>query len=120
MSNTMKLLTRILIILALMTIGAWLVGEQALPEFAAGITGYAVYFLIGILLGSVANPRFTKTKNKAVYVIPILIFAVIGALSMLYGPLHAAAWPFGIGAYLLNFSNLSWSIVGFFLSLSLR
>jgi hypothetical protein len=79
-----------------------------------------IYFLIGVLLGSTANPRFTKAKNKAVYAIPILIFAAIGALSLLYAPLHAAAWPFGIGGYLLNFSNLSWSIVGFFLSLSFR
>ncbi len=120
MSNSMKLLTRILLILALMIIGAWLIGQQALPEFAAGIAVYTVYFLIGIFLGSTANPRFTKAKNKAVLVIPILIFAVIGALPLAYEPLHAAAWPFGIGAYLLNFSNLSWSIVGYFLSLSFR
>ncbi len=120
MSNSMKLLARVLLILALMVIGAWLIGQQALPEFAAGIAVYAVYLLIGIFLGSSANPRFTKAKNKAVYVIPILIFGVIGALSLLYAPLHAAAWPFGIGAYLLNFSNLSWAIVGIFLSLSFR
>lgn len=120
MSNSMKLLIRTLIILALMIIGAWLIGQLALPEFAAGISVYAIYLLIGIFLGSTANPRFTKTKNKWIYVIPILVFAVIGALSMLYSLLHAEAWPFGVGAYLLNFSNLSWTIAGFFLSLAFR
>jgi hypothetical protein len=120
MSNSMKLLTRTLIILVLMIIGAWLIGQLTLPEFASGITVYAVYLLIGIILGSTANPRFTKTKNRWIYVLPILIFAVIGALSLLYALLHVAAWPFGIGAYLLNFSNLSWTVTGFFLSLAFR
>jgi len=120
MSNSMKLLTRTLIILALMIIGSWLNGQLAMPGYTSSIAVYAVYLLIGIILGSMANPRFTKAKNKWVYVLPILIFAVIGALSMLYPLLHAAAWPFGVGAYLLEFSNLSWSIVGFFLSLAFR
>lgn len=120
MSNSMKLLTRTLMILALMIVGSWLNGQLAMPGIASSIAVYAVYLLIGILLGSTANPRFTKAKNKWIYVLPILIFAVIGALMMLYPLLHVAAWPFGIGAYLLEFSNLSWSIVGFFLSLAFR
>lgn len=120
MSNTMKLFTRILIILALMIIGSWLSGQMILPDLAASITIYAVYLLIGIMLGSMANPRFTKTKSKWVYVIPILIFVVIGAMQMLYSPLHVAAWSFGIGEYLLNFSTPAWAIAGFFLSLCFR
>lgn len=120
MSNTLKLLTRVLIILALMVAGSWLSGQMLLPDLAASITFYAVYLLIGIILGSMANPRFTKPKNKWVYVLPILIFAVIGAMQMLYALLHVAAWPFGIGEHLLNFSTLAWTITGFFLSLAFR
>lgn len=103
-----------------MIAGSWLNSQPALPGLASSIAAYAVYLLIGIILGSVANPRFTKSKNKWFYILPVLIFAVIGALPMLYQLLHAAAWPFGIGAYLLGFSNLSWTIVGFFLSLAFR
>ncbi len=120
MSNSMKLLTRTLIILALMVVGSWLNGQLAMPGYTSSIAIYAVYLLIGILLGSMANPRFTKAKNKWIYVIPILIFAIIGALLMLYPLLHVAAWPFGLGTYLLEYSNLSWSIVGFFLSIAFR
>jgi len=120
MSNTLKLLTRVLIILVLMVAGSWLSDQMILPDFAGSITFYAVYLLIGIVLGSMANPRFTKSKNKWVYVLPILIFAVIGALQMLYVPLHVAAWPLGIGEHLMNFSALAWIVAGFFLSLAFR
>jgi hypothetical protein len=120
MSNTLKLFARIIIILALMIAGSWLSGQMFLPDFAASVTVYAVYLLIGIMVGSMANPRFTKPKNKWVYVLPILIFAVIGLMQLLYSPLHVAAWPFGIGAHLVNFSTLAWSIAGFFLSLCFR
>ena len=50
MSNSLKLLTRSIIILALMILGAWLNGQMALPGTAAAITAYAVYLLIGIVL----------------------------------------------------------------------
>lgn len=120
MSNTLKLLIRTLIILALMIIGSWLSAQMVLPEFASGITIYVIYLLIGVTLGSTANPRFTKAKNKWVYVLPVLIFAVIGALPMLYGLLHVVAWPFDMGSYFLNFSTFSWTVVGFFLNLTFR
>jgi len=120
MSNTLKLLTRILIILALMVAGSWLSDQMILPDFAASITFYAINLLIGIVLGSTANPRFTKSKGKWVYVLPILIFAVIGALQLIYAPLHVAAWPFGLGEHLMNYSALAWIITGFFLSLAFR
>lgn len=120
MSNSMKLLTRTLIILVLMVIGSWLQSQQALAGTTAGIAAYAVYLLIGVVLGSVANPRFTKAKNKWIYILPILIFGTVGSLHMLYPLLHVAAWPFGIGNYLAGFSNLAWTIVGFFVSVSLR
>lgn len=120
MSNSFKLLTRTLILLALMIVGSWLSGQLELPGYAANIAIYAVYLLIGITLGGMANPRFTKAKNKWIYVIPVLIFAVIGSLAMLYSLLHVAVWPFGIGNALMEFSSLSWAIVGFFLSLAFR
>lgn len=120
MSNSMKLLTRTLIILVLMIAGSWLNSQQALAGAAFNIVLYTVYLLIGITLGGTANPRFTKAKNKWIYVIPILIFAVIGALSMLYSLLHVAVWPFGIGNALTAFSNLAWTIVGFFLTIAFR
>ena len=120
MSNSMKLLVRVLIILALMIVGSWLNAQGMLAGLAASIAVYAVYLLIGITLGSTANPRFTKPKNKWLYLIPIMIFVMIGALNLLYALLHAGAWPFGIGNYLLNFSALSWTIAGVFISLAFR
>ena len=120
MSNSMKLLTRTLIILVLMIAGAWLNAQGALTGLAASLAVYAVYLLIGITLGSTANPRFTKGKNKWIYIIPILIFVVIGMLNIFYTLLHAGAWPFGIGNYLLNYSALSWTITGVLASIALR
>lgn len=120
MSNSMKLLLRVLAILVLMIAGAWVNAQGMLTGVAASISVYAVYLLIGVTLGSTANPRFTKPKNKWIYMIPILIFAVIGALSFLYTLLHAGAWPLGIGNYLLNFSALAWTVTGVFVSLAFR
>ncbi|MGI6732317.1 MAG: hypothetical protein ACOX5F_10585 [Anaerovoracaceae bacterium] len=123
MSNTMKLLARILIILLLMVIGAWL---NAQLSQAAGlgplsnIIIYAVYLLIGITAGSAVNPRFTKPKNKGLYIIPVLIFAIIGAQWFFYPIFPVTAIPLGIGSYLMQFSNLSWSLAGIFLNLAFR
>jgi hypothetical protein len=52
--------------------------------------------------------------------IPILIFAVIGMLNLLYSLLHAGSWPFGLGNYLMSFSALSWTIAGVLTSLAFR
>lgn len=120
MSNSMKLLARTVIILLLMIIGSWLSSQEALSGSIANIAIYTVYLLIGIMMGSTANPRFTKAKNKWIYFLPILIFGVVGSLTMLYSLLHVAAWPFGIGNYLTGFTELAWAIVGFFLSLAFR
>ena len=112
-----------------MIAGAWLNDQAAHSYYAAdpGILGsfsvvpvYVVYLLVGVTLGSMVNPRFTKSKSKWIYMIPILVFAIIGALMFLYPLLHVGAWPFGIGIALLEFSNLSWTIAGFFLSLAFR
>jgi len=127
MSNTMKLLTRTLIVLALMVVGSWLNGQLAQFSSSTGQFGfisfvamYVVYLLIGITIGTMVNPRFTKPKNKWVYVIPILIFAVIGAQWFFSPFFSVASLPFGIGNYLMQFSYLSWTIVGFFLNLAFR
>ncbi len=127
MTNSMKLLTRTLIILALMVIGSWLNGQLDQFNSSTGQFGffsfvamYVVYLFIGIAVGTVANPRFTKAKNKWIYMIPIFIFAMIGAQWFFYPLFNVATLPFGIGNYLLQFSYLSWTIVGFFLNLAFR
>lgn len=127
MSNSMKLLARTFVILALMVIGSWLNGQLDQFSSSTGQFGfvsfaamYVVYLLIGITVGTIANPRFTKAKNKWIYFIPILIFAVIGAQWFFSPIFNVASLPFGIGNYLLPFSYLSWAIVGFFLNLAFR
>jgi len=127
MPNSMRLIARTLIILVLMAAGSWLNGQLAQFNSSTGQFGfvsfavmYVIYLLIGVVVGTTANPRFTKTKNKWVYVIPIAVFALIGA-QWFFSPLfNVATLPFGVGTYLLQFSYLSWAIVGFFLSLAFR
>ena len=127
MSNSMKLLARTFVILALMVIGSWLNGQLVQFNSSTGQFGfvsfvamYVVYLLIGITVGTFVNPRFTKAKNKWIYVIPILIFAVIGA-QWFFSPIFSVATlPFGTGNYLMQFSYLSWTMVGFFLNLLFR
>ena len=123
----MKLFTRTLIILLLMIIGSWLNGQLIQYNATTGQLGtltyiamYVAYLLIGITVGTVANPRFTKAKNKWVYAVPIIIFALIGAQWFFLPLYNVATLPFGIGNYLMQFSYLSWAIVGFFLSIASR
>lgn len=127
MSNSMKLIGRTLIILVLMAAGSWL--NNQLDQFSSStgqlgflsfVAMYAVYFLIGITLGGTANPRFTKAKNKWVYFIPMILFALIGAQWFFSPIFNVASLPFGMGAHLLPFSYFSWGLVGYFLNLSLR
>lgn len=123
MPNTMKLLARTFIVLLLMVIGAWLnaqLGQSAGLGPMSFIVIYVVYLLIGVTLGSAVNPRFTKTKNKWIYIIPVVIFAIIGAQWFFYPIFSIAALPFGVGSYLLQFSYLSWAIVGLFINLAFR
>lgn len=127
MPNTMKLLIRTFLILVFMVVGAWLNGQVA-SQFYAGsdlgfisfIAMYIVYLLIGITIGSMVNPRFTKPKNKGIYLVPVVIFALIGAQWFFYPLFSVASLPWGIGNYLLQFSYLSWTISGIFLNLSFR
>lgn len=127
MSNSMKLILRSVIILLLMVAGSWLNAQLVQLNANNGTFGsvtflvmYIVYLFIGLTLGSAVNPRFTKTKNKWIYFIPVLIFALIGA-QWFFAPIFSVATlPWGIGNYLMPFSYLSWTIVGVFLSLAFR
>lgn len=125
MPNTMKLMLRTFIILVLMVVGAWL-NVQVAPlaggdlAFVPFIVMYLVYLFIGITVGSMVNPRFTKPKSKGVYFIPVLVFALIGAQWFFYPLFSVATLPWGIGSYLLQFSYLSWAISGIFLNLAFR
>lgn len=128
MSNAVKLLLRTAIILVLMVIGAWL--NAQFGQSAGGISGgssfksfiflYVVYLLIGITAGSMVNPRFSKNKSKWIHLIPVVIFALIGAQWFFYPLFSVASLPWGIGGYLLQFSYLSWTLSGIFLNLSFR
>ena len=127
MSNAMKLCVRTLIILAFMVIGAWLNAQLGQSGFSSNNLGfvsyivmYFVYFLIGITIGTMVSPRFTKNKNKWIYIIPVLIFALIGAQWFFYPFFPIAALPWGVGNYLLQFSYISWTIVGIFLNQAYR
>lgn len=127
MSNSMKIIARTLIILLLMAAGSWLNGQLDQFNNSTGNLGflsfiamYVVYFLIGLTLGGIVNPRFTKAKNKWIYLIPIIAFALIGAQWFFSPIFNVAALPLGIGNHLLQFSYLSWGLVGFFLNLFLR
>jgi hypothetical protein len=126
MPNTMKIITRTLIVVALMIAGAWLSatlgakggsgGQTA--EFASVIV-YIVYFAVGIGAGSMVSPRFTKQKNKFVYLFPVIIFVIIGIAPLAYSVFALLPFPV-IGSYLSQFSLLSWALSGLFFTLAFR
>jgi hypothetical protein len=123
----MKLIARAVVILLFMVAGSWLNAQLVQISSSTGKFGsltfiimYIVYLLIGLTLGSMVSPRFTKAKNKWVYFIPVLIFALIGAQWFFAPVFSVASLPFGIGGYLMQFSYLSWTIAGVLLSLAFR
>ncbi|NLP30212.1 MAG: hypothetical protein GX363_03675, partial [Clostridiales bacterium] len=75
MSDALKLLIRTLIILLLMIAGTWL--NTKISSFTdanvSSIIPYALYYLIGIALGTMVGPRFVKNRNKFVYLFPTII-----------------------------------------------
>lgn len=126
MSNTMKLLVRTLLIVLLMAAGSWLsiqiniyASASGNLKFLASIAMYIVYFVIGITLGSVTSPRFTK-RNKYIYIIPIFIFAVIGITQLLFWIVPSLPFIGWIVKYLSQFTYLSWTVAGVFFSLAFR
>lgn len=120
MSTAIKLFGRVLIILLLMIVGAWLNSQLNGAGAYMYLVLYIVYFLIGITIGTTINPRFTKGNNKWLYFIPVAIFAIIGAQWFFYPLFSLSVLPWGIGNYLLQFSYLSWSLVGIFANLAFR
>ena len=126
MPNTMKLITRTLIVVALMIAGAWLSatlgakGGSGGPtaEFASVIV-YIVYFAIGIGVGSMVSPRFTKQKNKFVYLFPVIVFVLIGIAPLAYSVFTAIPFPI-VGNYLAHFALLCWTLAGLFFTLAFR
>lgn len=123
MTNAMKLLIRTFIIVMLMVLGAWLNAQLGQSVYAYGSFGfvsyvvmYIIYFLIGITMGTMVSPRFSKSRNKGVYFIPVIVFIVIGAQLFLYPFISIASLPWGIGSYILPFSYLSWTIVGVYVN----
>lgn len=120
MESSLKICGRVLVILFLMCVGAWLNAQLVGAGTYVYLVLYLVYFLIGVTVGTMINPRFTKGNNKWVYFIPVIIFAVIGAQWFFYPLFSLAALPFGVGNYILQFSYLSWSLVGIFANLAFR
>lgn len=126
MSNTLKLIVRTLLILVLMIAGAWMNHQLDIYAAVSGnfrtlasIAMYIVYMMIGIAAGSMVSPRFTKNKNKFVYLFPIFCFVVIGASQLLYyfAPMLPFPW---IAAYLAQFTYVSWTLTGLFCALAFR
>ncbi|MDD2483972.1 MAG: hypothetical protein PHQ50_02915 [Eubacteriales bacterium] len=112
MPNSLKLITRTLIIIALMIVGA------IASEYASVIV-YIVYFVIGFAAGTMVSPRFTKQKNKFIYLFPILLFVLIGIAPLAYSVFSALPFPW-IGTYLSQFTLLSWSLSGLFFAQAFR
>ena len=126
MQNTMKLITRTLIVIALMIVGAWLSATLGAKGGSVGPTAelasvivYIVYFAIGIGAGSMVSPRFTKQKNKFVYLFPVIVFVLIGIAPLAYSVFTVLPFPM-IGTYLVQFSLLCWTLAGLFFTLAFR
>lgn len=122
MSNAMKLFVRSGIILVLFVIGSWLNIQFDQPgffmtsSFIPPLVTYIVYFLIGITVGSMVSPRFSKNRSKGVHLIPVIIFAIIGAQWFYSSLFSFSSLPWGIGDNLLQYAVISWTIVGVFTS----
>ncbi|NLY71711.1 MAG: hypothetical protein GX076_08580 [Clostridiales bacterium] len=121
MSEVFKLLIRTLIIILLMIAATWV--NNRISIIAATnislIVPYALYFLIGIALGTMVGPRFVKSRNKFIYLFPAIIFVVIGISPLLnyFSPMLPFPW---IVKYLSDFTYLSWTIAGIFCNLAFR
>lgn len=124
MSNPMKLIVRTLLIVFLMVFGTWLnkqlviyTNESGNLRFISSIAMYVVYLAIGIAVGSMVSMRFTK--NKYIYIVPILLFLVIAIAPLMYALVPLLPFPW-IANYLSQFTYLSWTITGVFLALAFR
>lgn len=122
----MALIIRTLLITICMIVGAWLnvqiniyAGASGNLLFLASVAMYIVYFVIGIVLGTMFNPRLTKNSQKLIYLFPIVVFIIIGVTPLLsiVAPMLAIN---RYTQYLKLFTYLAWTIVGTFVALVFR
>ena len=125
MSNTLKLTVRTLAVVVLMFLGTLLLqtldgntsslGVLSLTTIAA----YAVYLVMGVVAGSAVSPRFAKGRNKAGYLVPFLVFLIIGLAQVIAALLPVL--PLGLLIeYTSQFVLLSWALAGLFLAQLIR
>lgn len=122
----MAVILRTLLIVVCMIVGAFLdaqiniyAGASGNLLFLANIASYIVYAAVGVTMGSMFNPRFTKNKQKMIYVIPIIVFVIIGVTPLLNLVMPALSIN-RFTKYLKRFTYLAWTIVGAFCSLVFR
>lgn len=122
----MAIVLRTLLIVVCMIVGAFLdaqiniyAGASGNLVFLANIATYIVYLAVGVTLGTMFNPRFTKNKQKMIYIIPIAIFVIIGVTPLLNLVMPALSIN-RFTKYLRQFTYLAWAIVGMFCSLVFR
>lgn len=125
MTNTLKISIRTVLILALMAVGSWQIDNLQGNEISFGnlplttLAIYTVYFLIGLILGTTMSPRFSKGKNKWVYLLPVLVFVTIGLAQILYSIIPL--FPLEIVmSYFSQFTFLAWALTGAFFSQLIR
>ena len=122
----MALVLRTLLIVVCMIVGAFLdaqiniyAGASGNLLFLASIATYIVYFAVGVTLGTMFNPRFTKHNQKMIYLVPLVIFIIIGIT-----PLLNLVMPMlsinRFTKYLRQFTYLAWTIVGIVVALVFR
>ena len=122
----MAIVLRTLLIVVCMIVGAFLdaqiniyAGASGNLVFLANIATYIVYLAVGVTLGTMFNPRFTKNKQKMIYIIPIAVFVIIGVTPLLNLVMPALSIN-RFTKYLRPFTYLAWAIVGAFCSLVFR
>ena len=122
----MAIFLRTLLIVVCMIVGAFLdaqiniyAGASGNLVFLANIATYIVYGAVGVTLGTMFNPRFTKNKQKMIYLIPIVAFVIIGVTTLLNLVMPALSIN-RFTKYLRQFTYLAWTIVGTFCALVFR
>ena len=122
----MALVLRTLLIVVCMIVGAFLdaqiniyAGASGNLLFLASIATYIVYFAAGVTLGTMFNPRSTTHNQKMTYLVPLVIFSIIGIT-----PLLNLVMPMlsinRFTKFLRQFAYLAWTIVGTVVALVFR
>lgn len=129
MSNTMKLCGRTLTILLIYSLGLWLSiqftafagssGSKVMVYLAMAF-GYFIYLAIGIVVGTAVSPRFVKNRKTWIYIIPTIIFIIVGSSTLLFTLLPMLHIPPVIVQYFTNFTQISWVLSGIFATQAFR